>query len=232
VDCEGFVAYRQNQYSVPWKYVGRVLPLRITEQELIVYSADLHEIARHRVLPRSSTRQQQVCPDHHVDPDRQDQMELLRQSFAEFGEVGQQFLAGLIAAHRQGKAQARHILALRAHYHQADLLAALERAVRYGAFSAQAVERILAVQAQPKSTLDMLADKERHQLAPPLKDASVCPRSTADYEKLLFQDQPHEQEREQKNLPVPDATSESAQRQPTPPTDPGTLPNASDSDAG
>lgn len=231
VDCEGFVAYRQNQYSVPWKYVGRVLPLRITEQELIVYSADLHEIARHYLLPRSITRQQQVCPEHHVDPDRQDQVELLGQLFSEFGEVGQQFLAGLMAAHRQGKAQARHILALRAHYHQADLLAALERAVRYGAFSANAVERILAVQAQPKSTLEMLADKERQQLAPPLKDASVPPRSTADYEKLLFQDQSHEQAHEQKDVPAA-GQSESTEQHPAPPADPGTLPNAADSDAG
>jgi hypothetical protein len=31
VDCEGFITYRHNQYSVPWRYVGQVLPLRVTE---------------------------------------------------------------------------------------------------------------------------------------------------------------------------------------------------------
>jgi hypothetical protein len=38
VNCEGYVAYRQNFYSVPWQRIGQLLPLRITEQELIVYS--------------------------------------------------------------------------------------------------------------------------------------------------------------------------------------------------
>ena len=41
VNAEGLVAYRQNFYSVPWRYLGQVLPLRITEEELIVYGPDL-----------------------------------------------------------------------------------------------------------------------------------------------------------------------------------------------
>ena len=40
VNVEGFVAYRQNFYSVPWPYIGQVLPVRITETEVIVYGPD------------------------------------------------------------------------------------------------------------------------------------------------------------------------------------------------
>ena len=29
--------YRQNFYSVPWQRIGELLPVRITEKELIVY---------------------------------------------------------------------------------------------------------------------------------------------------------------------------------------------------
>ena len=60
------------------------------------------------------------------------------------------------------------MLALLATYARPDLLAALERAVRFGAYSLNAVERILAVQAQPKSILDILADHERRHLPPHL----------------------------------------------------------------
>jgi hypothetical protein len=45
---------------------------------------------------------------------------------------------------RQGKYQAQHVLALLASYERSDWLAALERAVRFGAYSRAAVERILA----------------------------------------------------------------------------------------
>ncbi len=52
VNAEGLVAYRQNFYSVPWRHLGQVLPLRITEEELIVYGPGLEIIARHPLLPR------------------------------------------------------------------------------------------------------------------------------------------------------------------------------------
>ena len=62
VNAEGMVAYRQNFYSVPWRYLGQVLPLRITEEELIVYDSDLAVLARHPLLPRSTAGQHSELP--------------------------------------------------------------------------------------------------------------------------------------------------------------------------
>ena len=41
VNTEGHVAYLQNFYSVPWQRIGELLPIRITEKELIVYGPDV-----------------------------------------------------------------------------------------------------------------------------------------------------------------------------------------------
>ena len=38
VNVEGYVTHRLNLYSVPWSYIGQVLPVRITESEVIIYS--------------------------------------------------------------------------------------------------------------------------------------------------------------------------------------------------
>ncbi|MBV8431279.1 MAG: IS21 family transposase, partial [Solirubrobacterales bacterium] len=38
VNAEGLVTYRQNGYSVPWRYTGGIVPVRVTEAEVIVYS--------------------------------------------------------------------------------------------------------------------------------------------------------------------------------------------------
>ena len=69
--------------------------------------------------------------------------------------------------------------------HRHDLLAAIERAVRYGAYSRSAIERILAIRATPKTALDTLAEKEQQQLKSLLGDDPVRPRSGKDYQKLL-----------------------------------------------
>src|SRR5271167_305828 len=48
VNVEGFIAYRLNFYSVPWSFIGQVLPVRVIADEVIIYSIGLEEIARHR----------------------------------------------------------------------------------------------------------------------------------------------------------------------------------------
>ena len=84
---------------------------------------------------------------------------------------------------RYGKNQAGKVLALLGTYARADLLAALERAVRFGAYSLNAVERILAAQAQPKSVLDIAGRAANAGTCPPhLRDNPVPPRPTADYQ--------------------------------------------------
>jgi hypothetical protein len=95
------------------------------------------------------------------------------------------FLEGLVQAQRYGKDQAQRVLALLGSYARADLVAALERAVRYGAYSLAAVERILAVQAQPKGVLGSPAEQDRQQLPPSLGGDPVAARPTSDYQPLL-----------------------------------------------
>jgi hypothetical protein len=129
VNVEGFVTQRLNFYSVPWSYIGQLLPVRVTESEVIIYSIGLDEIARHRLLPRSVTGTRQVHASHHPTDDPAQRTLLLRQRFSELGPVAVQFLDGLLAKQIQGKLQAQQLLALVAHYQRDDVLAALERAV-------------------------------------------------------------------------------------------------------
>jgi hypothetical protein len=110
---------------------------------------------------------------------------LLRQRFAELGPVGLAFLDGLLAKQIQGKLQAQHLLALAAQYARNDVRAALDRAVRFGAFSLAAVRRILAAHARPKPLLDELTELHRNALDPSLREDTIGPRPTSDYQHLL-----------------------------------------------
>jgi transposase len=189
-DAEGFVCYQQNFYSVPWRFIGQALPLRITADEVIVYSPAVAEIARHRLFPRGLVQQRSVDKAHRPRDDAQEQQTLLRERFSELGPSARRFLDGLLRDQRYGKSQARRVLALLASYSRKDLLAALDRADRFGAYSVQAVERILAVQAGPKSMLDVLADDEGQRVQP-LLDEPVSPRSAAEYQHLCEETPDH-----------------------------------------
>ena len=106
--------------------------------------------------------------------------------------VAVQFFDGLLAKQTYAKMQAQQLLALVAHYQRVDVLKALERAVRFGAFSLAAIRRILAATAKPKPLLDELAEQYKDALDPSLREEPIGPRPTSDYQHLLSPEEPDE----------------------------------------
>ena len=201
VDPDGHIAYLQNFYSVPWQRIGELLPVRVTESELIVYGPDVKQIARHELYPAGITGQKRNLPAHAPSHDHLQKRELLKQRFAEFGPEGVRFFDELLRARRHGKSEATRVLALLMVYHREDLVRALERAVRYRAFSWSAVERILAAQAKPRSAMETLVIDAREQLDEMLRQTPLSPRSTADYQPLLEQTDDEERDEGQDHGP-------------------------------
>lgn len=185
VNVEGFVAYRLNFYSVPWSYIGQVLPVRIVGDEVLIYSIGLEEIARHRHVSSTQSGVRQTLKSHHPADDPREREQLLRQRFHELGPIAVQFFDGLLHKQTYAKLQAQQLLALLAHYQRDDVLGALERAVRFGAFSLAAMRRILAAQARPKPLLEELAQLHQDTLDPSLREEPIGPRPTSDYQHLL-----------------------------------------------
>jgi hypothetical protein len=160
------------------------LAVRITADELIVYGPDLAEVARHRLLPAQPQRQRSIQPEHRPQANHQLRRATLEERFAELGALGPRFLTGLIETQRCGWDQAQRLLELLTVYRRSDVQAALERAVRYGAFELSAVQRILAATARPKPVLEALAEEERRRLDPLLRADPVRPRPLSDYQHL------------------------------------------------
>lgn len=185
VNTEGLIVYCQNRYSVPWRYIGSMLPVRITEEEIIVYGPQIDEIARHRLLPRQVTGETVRAKEHEAADEGEKKYQVLLERYAGLGETAGRFFEGLIQRRRYGKDEAQKVLALLETYRREDLVAAIERAVQYGAYSRSAIERILAVTATPKTALDQMADQEAKQLKSLLDDHPVPPRSGKEYDQLL-----------------------------------------------
>jgi hypothetical protein len=159
--------------------------VRVTEDELVIHDRAFVEAARHRLFPRAAAGQRSPCKDHEPPRDTQRRLEQLSKRFAEFGAARTRFLEGLLAGNRFGKNEAERILSLAVAYPRVDVLSALERAVRYGAFSLAAVGRILAARGRPKAPLDTLADDHRTDLDRLLAWEPTPARPTSDYQALL-----------------------------------------------
>ena len=140
-------------------------------------------------MARGSCRRPRASAAEHLPPrDLKQRRETLRQRFAQLGPVAVRFLEGLLSAQRCGWNQAQKVLALLGIYRREDFLAALDRAVRYGAFSMNSVERILAVRARPKTCFDRMAEEESSHLKEFFSDDPTPPRRATEYQQLLFEE--------------------------------------------
>lgn len=216
---EGFIIWRKNLYSVPWRYVGQVLPVRITEDEVVVYSPRLDErIARHPLLSASQSQQRRLDPTHHPSVnDPKQRLAILRQRYEELGPVAARFLEGLIQTQWHHWDHARRVLTFLGTYSRADVLSALERAVRYGAYASTSVERILATQSRPLSVLEKLASQSSDEAPFGDDTPTLEPRSTREYQPLLPRS--------------PDLPEDLANACPFEPNSPNTEPFQSDTDS-
>ena len=173
---------------------------------MVIYGPQIEEIARHPLLPRELTGKTSCRPEHQPEDDGEKKYEVLKQRYDELGEAASRFFDGLIRRRRYGKDEAQKILALLETYSRRDLVAAIERAVRYGAYSRSAIERILAVSATPRPALDKLAQQESQQLKSLLGDRPLQPRSSKEYGEL-FRQEPSEPSHDEatNNAPLPES---------------------------
>ena len=184
-DIEGFITWESNRYSLPYEYVTDILPVRITENELFIYKADLSCIARHPLLARGA--QDESILDGHRPPhaERGPDLDQLRRAFADLGDPAAAFLAALEKReHRSAGHHARKILALREGHDTADLLAALSHALAYGALEHSAVERIVLARSVPRRLDEYVAEQTAAKLRHAVADSNTEPRDLAEYDAL------------------------------------------------
>ena len=203
VDTDGTIRCAGNRYSVPWRLVGQSLPVRISEEHLIVYDRSLAKVARHVIL-QGLSGQCRVDPAHAPPRDHEEQMRRLRERFSELGEVGVAYLKGLETKQRNSKHQALRVLGLLHAYHKSDVLRAMQRGVQYYAYGYSSLERILAHQATPKPAWQQLDEGTQETLRQLADDQPVGPRHSQEYQELLYGNCPPTNE--------PDDTSEQISR--------------------
>jgi transposase len=183
-DTEGYVAWKGNRYAVPPEHVTDLLPVRVTQSEIVIYATDLSCVARHELHP-PGVGDDVPLPGGRPAARRGADLDQLRVAFRDLGEEATRFLAGLeLAQPRSTAYHARLVLALRERFSTQDLLAALAHAVTYGAFEHRAVERILSARAAPRSLDEYVAEATTKKLATVVGESDTAPRDLSEYDEL------------------------------------------------
>ena len=182
---DGFVAWDGNRYAVPYEAIYDILPVRVTQHEILVYAADLRLLARHELAPRSAGHDVGGDAVHRRAERPGANLEGLRESFEHLGEEGADFFADLVRIGvRQGSHHARQILLLRERFRTEDLHAALRHARAFGAFDHHAVARILEARATPRTLAEYVASETAQRLEARLGHRETAPRDLAEYDQL------------------------------------------------
>ena len=186
---DGFIAFETNHYSVPSENIADILSLKATEHEILIYSPEMELIAQHQRYPAGLGKRVQN-PDHFKTQKIRYGLEPVREAFLELGEMAEAFLKGLTERHpRNCGFHARHILQMKEHYQGEDIHRAIQHAIRYQAFEARAIERILRAKATPRTLESIRNERARQELQQALP--KITQRPLVQYSELLREDNDH-----------------------------------------
>lgn len=184
VDRAGFVVWELTPYAVPYEHLLDLVIVRATEREIFVYSQEVRLLARHERAARGCIEPVGAALIHPPRRPRHDSEALLAR-LSELGDSAAAFAVGVIKAQRTHGVHLAQVLALRERYDANDLNAALDRAVRYRAFDARIVARILEASARPRVLPDTLEQSARRRLREDIPGAEVTARPMQIYANIL-----------------------------------------------
>jgi hypothetical protein len=183
---DGFIEFETNHYSVPSEHIADILSLKATEHEILIYSPEMDLIAWHQRYPAGLGKKVEN-PDHFKTKKIRYGLEPVREAFLELGERAEVFLKGLTEKHpRNCGFQARYILRMKEHYQSEDIHRAIEHAIRYQAFEARSIERILRAKATPRTLESIRNERARQELQQALP--KITQRPLEQYSELLRED--------------------------------------------
>lgn len=180
---DDYIEFETNYYSVPSDHIADILTLKAMEHEILIYSPEIDLIARHERYPAGMGKKVDH-PDHLKTRKRRYGLEPIREAFLELGAAAEEFLRGLTQRYpRNGGFQARYILRMKEHYQSEDIHRAIEHAIRYQAFEARAIERILRAKALPRTLESVRDERAREELQKALP--KITQRPLDQYSELL-----------------------------------------------
>lgn len=183
VDGYGRIHFDGNRYSVPLSYSGRRVYVRADEQRVQLYDEQANPLADHG-RRRRGEGSDITAPEHQPRTQRVPHAVLLAR-FEAWGEDALAYAQQVVRRQRYHRQQLAQILRLQERYSAPDLVAAMQHARRYGAYSARDVARVLEAKAMPRQPGEVLTEVVRAHIRTSLGESPVAQRPVGEYARLL-----------------------------------------------
>lgn len=180
VDSTAHILHSTNLYPVPEEHIGELVYVCVGPDKLEVFDRGVHRVAELARLPDGAGQTQ---ASDRKKRGRYD-VTLLQERLAAWGPSAEDFATKLRARKRYPGAELNHILGLQVTWSADDIVKALAHAMKYGAFDARAVERILEARHKPRRLAEQIADATRGHVREVMKGHPVEQRALSSYETL------------------------------------------------
>jgi hypothetical protein len=153
VNQESCILWEGYQYVVPEKYMFEQCPVRITEEQIVIYSPMGEQIASHGLAEKG--RKERYVGDHKKTRKKPslviaDVILRLEGFGLEMSEYIEQ-----VKRHKpeSWRYHLRSLLALRVNYRTEDIMVAIRRAMKYKVFESGTIEGFLANNSDPRYSI-------------------------------------------------------------------------------
>lgn len=155
VNQESCIYWEGYQYVVPEKYMFELCPLRITEDQLMVYSPSGEQIACH---PLAEKGRKERYVGYHKKPSKKPDL-AIADVILRLESLSPEMSGYIEQLKRHKPSSWRHhlrsLLALKVNYRVEDILVAIRRAWQYKVFESGTIERFLENNSEPRYSIKL-----------------------------------------------------------------------------
>jgi len=158
VNQESCVNYQGYYYFVPGDHLFKSCPLRITSDQVIIYSHDFKLLIAHSLAEKGATGRYIGLPPAYTHG-RVLKLSEVTQRLSVMGRVMEKYTEKLILQKKDPTPALNALLALKVHYFTEDILKAIGRAMDHGVYDIKTIERFLKTHAQGRDAIKTLFDQ-------------------------------------------------------------------------
>jgi transposase len=158
VNQESCVNYQGYYYFVPGDYLFKSCPLRVTSDQVIIYSHDFKLLIFHSLAEKGATGRYIGTPTAYTHT-RVLKLSEVKQRLSAMGGVMEAYTQKLTRQKKDPTSALNALLALKVHYFTEDILKATQRAMDHGVYDIKTIERFLKSHAQGRDAIKTLFDQ-------------------------------------------------------------------------
>jgi len=158
VNQESCVNYQGYSYYVPGDHLFKNCPLRVTREQVIIYSHDFKLLISHPLAIKGTKSRYIGLPVSYTHT-RVLKLSEVKQRLSSMGPIMERYMEKLVRQKKDPISALTILLSLKVHYYTEDILKAIERAICHGVYDVKTIERFLQSHAQQRDAMKSLFDQ-------------------------------------------------------------------------